>query len=242
VTDGFLNSCQAWQAYQRRLADARERQQRIIDQAQAAEQAYREAALKHEAAVAEAVATGGQVPNDVPQPSASHLKAVQLAKFEVDGIVAEADTVLASVADEVLDKAAASARTRSARARKAAETLEQARVEQAAELVVVARVRRARNTHVTGEVRRNDDAARTRTTFDLGEYGQLVLSGVDVLEPQAQVGFQATGRPRIELDPGGVTVEGRDGELGLRVFTTPRGGDGGEEARRLARAARIGRF
>lgn len=65
----------------------------------------------------------------------------------------------------------------------------------------------------------------------------MVLDGRDPLQPVplSQLGFTATARPRIEVEPSSIVVQQQPGVLGLQVCSSPAGGDGGEEARRLAR-------
>lgn len=232
----ILASCEAWQAYTTRLADAQRRQADILEQSAAATEAYATALREHDLEVQRVVLEGGCVPSDVPRPSESHSAAAQLIAAEVFRLRDEATAVLAGCADQVESKAAAAAQTRASKVRRAAETLEAARVEQNAESASLGRVRRARDLHA-GVVVRPSEADRTRSDLDLAEYAQLVLDGRDPLQPVpvSELGLQTTARPRVELDSSPVTVQQQPGTLGLQVFTSPQGGDGGEEARRLAR-------
>ncbi len=232
----ILAGIEAWQSHSERLADAQTRQSDIIAQSSAAGERYAEALREHDAEVARVVAEGGIVPDDPPRPSAAHAQAASLIQGEVLRIHDESTAVLAGIADEVEHKASAAAQARTAKVRRPAEVLESARAEQNTESAVVARVRRARDL-AAGTVVRPSVADRTRADLSLAEYAQLVLDGRDPLEPTPleQLGLQTTARPRIEIEPSTVTVQQAPGTLGLQVYTSPQGGDGGEERRRLDR-------
>lgn len=188
----------AWKEYRARLDDAEDRRREMLRQSVAAGTAHRDALARHAEAVAQAVATGGPVPDDEPAPSESHRAAVLLADAEVAGIRNERSAVLARVADDV----EAAARDRWARRRKATaeavRALTRAVEDTNSDLRDVAEARQAADL-VAGLVVHPSRSARTKTHVTVGDLVDLAEHGDD---PFALRDLREFGLTPVERDHG----------------------------------------
>ncbi len=173
-----------------RVTEVEARADNIRQQALEHQRQVDQAAREQEAAIAEAVATGGPIPPTPPAaPLNDNLQSAEYAiRHEQAAAKAETERLIASIAGDVEQTLRKAVAVQMKSVRTHAEQVEVARLKVEDALRAAARVRRAVE-NGQSEVTRPSRADRTRPTVATAELLDMARFGVDPLEPLA-VGFR----------------------------------------------------
>lgn len=173
-----------WQEHEARVADLRVRQESVRQQVLAAQAALSEQQRAYDGDLAEAVRTGGTLPDKPPPMPDTFDRALEMLRHEDEALRAAGGALMAEIAPELEESTRDRNRVAMVQVAKTGKALEKLRNEVQCNLSFVAGVRAQVDGANPGGIVRPSRAARTRTRLTYDELLSFAEFDSDPLEPE----------------------------------------------------------